>query len=168
MRNMDFTEAMPILTQRLERGGVFLTVGGENPNTMTIGWAFFGPAWRKRLFRAMGRPQRHTFGLMEKAEEFTVSIPTTHPLKAELAFAGSCSGREFDQFQGHGLTAAPAQVVSAPIVAECGVHLECRIVNKQMLLGKDMEPAVRERCYPMEDYHMLYFGEVVACYTMDE
>ena len=61
---------------------------------MTIGWAFFGPAWRKRLFIAMVRPQRHTFGLMEKAEEFTVSIPTTRPLKEELAFAGSRSGRE--------------------------------------------------------------------------
>lgn len=168
MREMDLTEVMPLVTRRLEKGGVFLSVGGRTPNTMTIGWAFFGPAWRKRLFIALVRPQRHTFEMLEGAEDFTVSIPTLRPLKEELAFAGSRSGREFDKFQGHGLTAAPARLVQAPIVAECGVHLECRIVNKQMLLGKDMDPEVQKRCYPMEDYHMLYFGEVVACYTTDE
>ena len=168
MKDMNFNDVLGILNDKLAHGGVFLNVAGETPNTMTIGWAYMGTSWRSNIFIAMVRPQRHTFDLLEKAGEFTVSVPTKNPLRAELAFAGTESGREHNKFEGHGLTALPAKEVGAPIIAECGLHIECRVINKQWLQGDAMKDDVKGRCYPEEDYHMLYFGEVVACYSTDD
>lgn len=168
MKEVNYNDILGVLNEKLANGGVFLTVAGETPNTMTIGWAYMGYSWRKPMFVAMVRPQRHTFGLIEETGEFTVSIPTKNPLRAELGFAGTASGRDGNKFEGHGLTALPAQKVGAPIVGECGLHIECRVVSKQMLSGDMMDADVKQRSYPDEDYHMLYFGEVVACYSTDE
>ena len=168
MKELNYNDVIGIMNDKLANGGIFLNVGGEKPNTMTIGWAYMGTSWRKNIFIAMIRPQRYSYELVEKTGEFTVSIPTTDPLKKQLGFAGTESGRDVDKFDGHGLTAAPAQKVNAPIVKECGLHIECRVVSKQLLSGEFMQADVHDRCYPADDYHMLYFGEVVACYSTDE
>jgi len=169
MKQLNYNDILGILNEKLANGGVFFNVNGENgPNTMTIGWAYMGTSWRKNIFIAMIRPQRYSFELIEKTGEFTVSIPTADPLKKQLAFAGTESGRDVNKFDGHGLTAVPAQCVKAPIIKECGLHIECRVVSKQLLSGEFMQADVHDRCYPADDYHMLYFGEVVACYSTDE
>ena len=168
MKELNYNDVIGIMNDKLANGGIFLNVGGEKPNTMTIGWAYMGTSWRKNIFIAMVRPQRHTFDILEKTGEFTVSVPTVNPLKEQLAFAGTKSGRDLDKFDGHGLTAAPGQQVAAPIVGECGLHIECKVISKQYLSGDDMLEAVQQRNYPEKDYHMLYFGEVVACYSTDE
>ena len=169
MKEINYNDVLGILNEKLANGGVFFNVNGEKgPNTMTIGWAYMGTSWRKNIFIAIIRPQRYSYELVEKTGEFTVSIPTTDPLKKQLGFAGTESGRDVDKFDGHGLTAAPAQKVNAPIVKECGLHIECRVVSKQLLSGEFMQADVHDRCYPADDYHMLYFGEVVACYSTDE
>ena len=56
----------------------------------------------------------------------------------------------------------------AVVSKDCGLQIECKVVSKQMLSGEFMDKDVHDRCYPADDYHMLYFGEVVACYTTDE
>ena len=168
MKRIDYTSVMDTLAQHLAQGGVFLTVGGDQPNTMTIGWATIGYVWQKPVFMALVRPQRHTCGILSKQGEFTVSIPTKNPLRAELAFAGTKSGRDFDKFCGHGLTAVAAQTVHAPIVGECGLHLECKVLLTQPMCGEQMHPDVQKNCYPLEDYHIMFFGEIVDCYSTDE
>lgn len=168
MKDMNYSEVIGTINERLANGGVFMNTGVDTPNTMTIGWAYMGTSWRKNIFIAMVRPQRHTYELIEKTGEFTVSVPTANPMRAELGFAGTASGRDVNKFEGHGLTAAPAQQVNAPVVKECGLHIECRVVSRQLLSGEQMDESIRGRAYPESDYHMLYFGEVVACYSTDE
>ena len=168
MKQMNYNDILGIMNEKLADGGVFLNVGGDKPNTMTIGWAYMGTSWRRNIFIAMVRPQRHTFDILEKIGEFTVSIPTKNPLRAQLGFAGTASGRDVDKFDGHGLTAVPGKQVAAPIIGECGLHIECKVVSKQFLSGDNMIDAVKDRNYPEKDYHMLYFGEVVECYSTDD
>lgn len=168
MKNIDYTQILAPMAQKLADGGIFLTVNGEKPNTMTIGWASAGVYWGKPVCVVLVRPQRHTCALLEKADEFTVSIPTANPLSGELKFAGTQSGRDYDKFQGHGLTAVPGQKVSAPIVGECGLHLECKIVHRQALAADERDQALFTRAYPMKDYHIMYWGEIVASYSTDE
>lgn len=168
MKQMNYNDILGIMNEKLADGGVFLNVGGDKPNTMTIGWAYMGTSWRRNIFIAMVRPQRHTFDILEKIGEFTVSIPTKNPLRAQLGFAGTASGRDVDKFDGHGLTAVPGKQVDAPIIGECGLHIECKVVSKQFLSGDNMIDAVKDRNYPEKDYHMLYFGEVVECYSTDD
>ena len=168
MKEINYNEALELTTKRLADGGVFLNVGGDAPNTMTIGWATIGYIWKKPGFMVVVRKQRHTHALISKAGEFTVSVPTKNTLKAELVFAGTKSGRDCDKFSGHGITGAPAQKVNAPIIKECGLHFECRT-----LLQQDMDPAMMDDAlvngiYAAGDFHTMYFGDILACYTTDE
>lgn len=168
MKELKFSEAMGQIQEKLQNGGVFLTVAGEPANTMTIAWATMGFSWNKPIFVCLVRPQRHTYPLLVSSGEFTISVPTKEPLRKELAFAGSKSGRDCDKFTGHGLTARPALAVSAPIVAECGLHLECRVRLAQDMTGERMDPAVVQMGYPAGDFHTMFWGEIVKCYTTDE
>lgn len=167
MKMIPYTEAMARATWKLSHGGVFLSVGGPTPNTMTIGWASIGFFWNRPVFMAVVRPSRHSYGLIENTGAFTVSVPTTRDLKAELAFAGTASGRDTDKFSGHGLTAAPAQAVDAPIVAECGLHFECAVRLAQPMTADQMAPEVLRSAYPQGDLHTMYFGEILKCYETD-
>ena len=167
MKEINYKEALEITTAHLSDGGVFLNVGGEKPNTMTIGWATIGYIWKKPVFMALVRKQRHSWDLIARAGEFTVSVPTKNALKEELIFAGTKSGRDYDKFSGHGITAVPARKVNAPIIGECGIHFECKT-----LLQQDMDPAMMDELlkngiYAAGDYHTMFFGEIVACYSTD-
>ena len=87
------------------RKGAFLTVkAGEEINTMAIGWATIGFVWRRPIFMVAVRDSRHTFGIMEKAVDFTVSVPSVIDMREKIMFVGSRSGRDMDKFKegGHG------------------------------------------------------------------
>lgn len=168
MKEINYLDALRITNEHLANGGIFLTVDGETPNTMTIGWASIGYMWRKPIFTALVRPQRHTFEMIQRAGEFTVSVPTKNPLRKELAFAGTQSGRDVNKFDGHGLTALPAQAVKAPIIAECGLHFECRTLLAQPMTPDCMDAQLLDGIYAPRDFHTMFFGEILRCYTTDE
>lgn len=168
MKQMNYTDAMRITAEKLAGNGVFLNVGGDAPNTMTIGWATIGNIWNKPVFMALVRKQRHSWKLIHDAGEFTVSVPTQNALREELRFAGTASGREFDKFSGHGISAEAAQIVNAPIIRECGIHFECKTLLVQDMSPDEMDASLVNGVYRKGDYHTMFFGEIVACYTTDE
>ena len=148
----------------LIKKGAFLTVrAGEAVNTMTIGWATIGFIWQREVFMVAVRDSRHTFQLLEKTDNFTVSIPVDGAYKDAVMFCGTKSGREYDKFEQCGLAQKPAMHVESPVIDIPGIHYECKIVYKSAmdsaLLDKDLEGL-----YPKKDYHTLYFGEILACY----
>ncbi len=163
MKRVDYMAvADRAMTQITE--GAFLTVkSGEVLNTMTIGWATIGYVWRKPMMMVAVRFSRYTFTLIETAADFTVSIPS-ESMEEELTFCGTRSGRECDKFKACNLQVAASQKVVTPIIEIPGLHYECQIVYKSAMdpayLDKEYEAAI----YPKEDYHTLYFGEIVDCY----
>lgn len=168
MQEINYLDALRTTHEHLAHGGVFLNIAGETPNTMTIGWASIGYLWNRPVMTVLVRPQRHSYAMLKKAGEFTVSVPTRNSLRQELAFAGTQSGRDVNKFEGHGLTALPAQQVGAPIVGECGLHFECRVLLTQDMTGDQLDDDVARQSYPQRDYHTLFFGEILRCYTTDE
>jgi flavin reductase (DIM6/NTAB) family NADH-FMN oxidoreductase RutF len=145
--------------------GAFLTVrAGEALNTMTIGWATIGYVWRRPILMVAVRDSRHTFGIIEKAADFTVSVPMTDMPEA-IMFCGTKSGRNYDKYKECALELAEAQKVVSPIINTPGTHFECKIVLKAA-----MDPAYLddeyEKLYPERDYHTLYFGEILDCYEL--
>ena len=167
MKEISYTEAMARTAFKLSHGGAFLSVGGLTPNTMTIGWGAIGFFWNRPVLLAVVRPSRHTYGLLKASGTFTVSVPTGRDMKQALAFAGTASGRDVDKFSGHGITAAPAQKVDAPIVAECGLHFECRVRLAQDMTPDLMDPNVLKTAYPQGDLHTMFFGEILSCYETE-
>ena len=132
MKQISFDQYAPQVLQQLPKGA-FLTVShGGRDNTMTIGWGSLGVIWGKPIFSVLVRPSRFTFGLLESSGEFTVSVPLTDMAKA-LGICGSKSGRDTDKFAEIGLTALPAEEVSAPLIGECFANLECRVVDRDFV-----------------------------------
>ena len=149
------------------KNGAFLTVkSAEAINTMTIGWATLGYVWRKPIIMIAVRLSRHTFTIIETAEDFTVSIPSSD-MKKEIMFCGTQSGRDYNKFKECNLQTSDSQKVITPIINVPGLHYECKIVYKSAMeptyLNKDFDTAL----YPEKDYHTLYFGEIVDCYEID-
>ena len=161
-----------LVPQAIEQlqSGAFLTAGGPIWNPMTIGWAQFGFVWGKPVVTVMVRKSRFTYGLMEKTDVFTVSVPRTGELKQALSFCGARSGRDVDKEKSSGLTRSPARAGAADGVSECGSFFECRVLQKQLLDLETLEPGLRARMYgsnqalPNGDPHMLYVGEILAAY----
>jgi flavin reductase (DIM6/NTAB) family NADH-FMN oxidoreductase RutF len=146
--------------------GAFLTVqSGGKINTMTIGWATFGIIWRKQILMVAVRPTRHTFTLIDKADNFTVSVPSSDMSK-ELGFCGTRSGRECDKFEKCGLRVEKARTVGSPVIKCPGLHFECRIVFKAAMDSANLVDDY-EYLYPNRDYHTLYFGEIVDWYEIE-
>ena len=164
MKKLTLTEAVAPATDMLMKGRALLTVGGEKPNTMTIGWGFIGYSWNKPVFCVVVRKQRHTHDLLLKEGEFTVSMSMDEKMKPAFAFAGTESGRDFDKFSGHGMTIQKSQKVNAPIVKECTLHFECKTRLVQEMTEDRMDKEMSARVYPMKDFHTMVFGEIVDIY----
>ena len=147
------------------KAGAFLTVhAGDRLNTMTIGWASIGFCWRKPVFMVAVRDSRHTFGLIEKAAEYTVSVPDGDMKKA-IMYCGTKSGRDGDKLAACGLKTLDGQQVACPVIDIPGIHFECRIIYKSAMDPSHLAADLKS-LYPEKDYHTLYFGEIVACYRI--
>lgn len=72
------------------------------------------------------RPERHSYEMIKNSREFVINL-TTKELARATDFCGVRSGRDLDKFQETGLTKGEAQVVSAPIIEESPVHIECQV-----------------------------------------
>ncbi len=127
MKRIDYMEVAHKAMTQIKKG-VFLTVkSGKAINTMTIGWANIGHVWRKPIIMVAVRLSRHTFSIIETAEDFTVSIPSSD-MKKEIMFCGTKSGRDYNKFKECNLQTSDSQNVITPIINVPGLHYECKIV----------------------------------------
>jgi flavin reductase (DIM6/NTAB) family NADH-FMN oxidoreductase RutF len=116
---------------------------GEQANILTIAWT--GILCSNPPQVGIGvQPSRHSHGLIRETGEFVVNIPG-EGLLDEVEYCGFVSGRDALKFAASGLTPVPGSAIQTPIIAECPINLECRLVHT-LPLGS----------------HDLFVGEVVA------
>lgn len=132
-------------------------------NTMVVGWGSFGVMWSKPFALVVVRPQRHTYQFMEAFDTFTLCAFPPEQRKA-MQLLGSRSGRDGDKIAVSGLTPIAACQVAAPAFAEAELVVECHKSYWQ-----DLDPAhfllpYIQSNYPREDYHRMYFGEILGVY----
>ena len=164
MENKGYLENADQMMERIKKGA-FLTVRAEDQvNTMTIGWATLGYIWQRRVFMIAVRDSRHTFALLEKTDNFTVTVPAPDTYQDAIMLCGSKSGRDIDKFKECALQQKAAQLVQSPIIDIPGNHYECRIIYKSAMDNALLDPEL-EKLYPKKDYHTLYFGDILACYA---
>jgi len=166
MKERGYLEQTDTLMERIKKGAFLTVKAGEKVNTMTIGWATIGYIWQRPIFMIAVRDSRHTFSLLEKTDNFTVSIPAGDEQNKALMFCGTKSGREFDKFKQCDLQQKQARHAESPIIDIPGVHYECKIVYKSAMDDAFLERSL-EKLYPQKDYHTLYYGEIVACYETE-
>ncbi len=150
----------------LTNGGIFLTTkGDEKINSMVIGWGGLNFFWGLPIFLVPVRKSRYTYSLIDESGEFTVSIPMDRDLKKALVVCGTQSGKDIDKFEACNLTAVPGRLVRVPIIAECSLHYECRVVYKQEMDPTLLKPSIDEKFYP--NYHTMFYGEILASYLTE-
>ena len=148
--------------------GAFLTVKeGDRLNTMTIGWGSMGYIWAKPILMVMVRYSRYTHDLIEKAQDFSVSVPALGELKKSLATAGTKSGRDMDKFKECNLTAQKAKCIESPVIKECNLIFECKLLFKQLMEPEKMDKSINDKFYSDNDLHIMYYGEILDCYKQD-
>jgi len=134
------------------------------PNTMTIGWGTVGIIWGKPIFAVLVRPSRYTYNCMEHTCDFTVNVPSKN-MSDILAFCGSKSGRDHDKFKEKGLIAIPGKTVKSPIIEQCLIHYECKVVHKNDVLKEKLDGKIISSAYKSGDFHTIYYGEILATYA---
>ncbi len=165
--DIKFNELSKEMLQQLQKG-TFLTVkNGDKLNTMTIGWGSIGIMWNKPILMVPVRYSRYTHTLIEQAKDFTVSVPLKGDMSAELAYCGTKTGKNIDKLKVLGLTVVESKNVNTPIIGECQLHFECKIVYKQAMDSKMIDSEIKTLNYPNDNLHVLYYGEIVSCYLND-
>jgi flavin reductase (DIM6/NTAB) family NADH-FMN oxidoreductase RutF len=137
------------------------------PNVMTIGWATLGTIWAKPILTVLVRPSRFTYPLIEEVGDFTVNVPTPE-LEEVVKYCGTVSGREENKLSRSSLTATPSRHVCSPIIEECVLHYECRVVHKHDLNPNALATDIRHDFYPQENFHRVYYGEILAVYGVED
>jgi flavin reductase (DIM6/NTAB) family NADH-FMN oxidoreductase RutF len=110
------------------------------------------------------RPSRFTYGLIEGTPDFTVNVPPA-TLQETVAFCGMASGRQHDKFKEKGLTPVASRRVKSPIIRECVIHYECRVIHKNDIRSETLPPEILAGSYPKGDFHRVYYGEILAVYA---
>lgn len=117
----------------LEPGPVVLVSSaykGER-NILTMGWHTvmeFTPA----LVGCVIASGNHSFELIRRSRQCVINVPTVD-LAATVAKIGNCSGADTDKFAKFKLTAADADEVKAPLIAECHANLECKLHDGRLI-----------------------------------
>lgn len=117
------------------------------PNIVTLGECFNISIARPVIVGIAIRTATWSHGLIREQGEFCVNLPTAALLE-KVDGIGSVSGRDCDKFRCFGLTAIPAEHVRPPLIAECPLNLECKVLAE----------------HEVGD-HQLFLGEVLAEYV---
>ncbi len=101
------------------------------PNVMPIAWTTmldFDPP----LIGCCIGDHSYTFQVVKKTKEFVINIPDSRLAKTVVDL-GSVSGKSVDKFANFGLTPVKASKVKAPLVGECFINLECKVVDTSLI-----------------------------------
>lgn len=141
---------------------VLATVSGEKDNIITLAMCHVF-SFRPPLLGVGIGPKRYSYGLFKASKDFAINIPSRNMLRA-VEVCGTESGRKVDKFEASGLTREKAEKVSAPLIAECPVNIECVKVNEveagdhTWFIG-EIVAARADPAYDKNRDMLLYWGE---------
>lgn len=128
-------------------------------NAMTAGWGGFGVMWGKNVAYAVVRPQRFTKDFVDIANTFSLTF-FDESFREKLRYLGTVSGRDEDKIAKTELTVLHQN--DTPYFAQARVAMLCKkLYIQDFEPACFVEPALKERWYPEEDYHTLYIAEVM-------
>jgi len=117
----------------------------DRPNVMVIEW-FMRTSFEPPLVAISIGKTRYTYGLIKKSKEFVVAFPSSKIVN-EVLYCGMHSGRDVNKFRETGLKIREAKFVRAPLIEDCILNLECKVVSS--LDTGD---------------HTIFVGEILAAY----
>ncbi len=112
---------------------------GDNPdehNIITISWTGTVNTDPAMCYISI-RKERHSHEIIKRTKEFVINL-TTKDLAFATDWCGVKSGRDFNKFKEMKLTPEKALKVSAPLIKESPVNIECVVTQIIELGSHDM------------------------------
>jgi len=103
----------------------------ENANIVTIAWVTLLTSKPPTLGISVGQ-KGYSGKAIQKNKNFTVNIATAD-IMVESDFCGITSGNDIDKFEKTGLTEMPSKIIQSPIIKECPLNIECKLVESKMV-----------------------------------
>lgn len=130
---------------------VVLVSSGDkgNANIITIAWCGVVCS-NPPLLSISIRPSRHSHKIISERKDFVINIPNEDLLE-KTDICGMVSGSSIDKFKACVFTKIPSSEVSAPLIKECPVNIECKVI-RDLSLGT----------------HDLFIGRVVNVHADEE
>ncbi|MBP3448588.1 MAG: flavin reductase family protein [Clostridia bacterium] len=105
-----------------------VTVGTmEHPNVLTVAWTGILNTIPPKTYISV-RKERYSYPMLVEQKEFVINLPSANLVRA-VDFCGVRSGKDIDKFKEMNLTSVPAEKVSAPLISECPLQLECKVTD---------------------------------------
>jgi flavin reductase (DIM6/NTAB) family NADH-FMN oxidoreductase RutF len=82
-------------------------------------------------------PSRYSYPMIKTTGCFVVNL-VPRSMKAAFDYLGSHSGRNEDKLAKAGLNLAEAVKVNAPLLADCPVNIECKVVDSVVTGSHEM------------------------------
>lgn len=120
------------------------------PNFMTVAWAGIVNQTPPMLSVAIRR-KRYTYRGIDENQTFSVNIPSVNQVK-ETDYCGLVSGAKNDKVAVCGFSVFYGKLKTAPLIKQCPVNLECRLVQKMdfkthvLCIGQIEEVHVDDDC----------------------
>lgn len=108
----------------------------EKPNVITVAWTGIVCSDPAMTYISV-RPERYSYELIKKSGEFVINL-TTESLIWTADYCGVKSGRDINKFDLSSITAAASTQISAPLIVESPINIECRVDRILQLGSHDM------------------------------
>ena len=118
----------------------------ECSNIVTVAWTGTVNTKPPMTYISL-RPSRHSYGIIKEKGEFVINLTPTSLIK-KADYCGIYTGKKVNKFEKCGFTKAEATEVSAPLIEECPINLECKV--------KDIIPL---------GTHDMFLAEIVAVHV---
>lgn len=97
----------------------------EKPAALTIAWTGIISSDPPRLYISVRR-ERNSYGIIKQSGEFCVNMMPSAAVRS-LDYCGIKSGKNEDKLAKRKLTALPCTKISAPMIAQSRISLECKV-----------------------------------------
>ncbi|WP_461629765.1 flavin reductase family protein [Labilibaculum euxinus] len=108
----------------------------ENYNIITIAWTGTICSDPAMCYISV-RKNRHSYNIIKESGEFVINL-TTKDLAYATDWCGVKSGKNFDKFKEMKLTPGKSKEISAPIIEESPLSIECKVTKIVELGSHDM------------------------------
>jgi flavin reductase (DIM6/NTAB) family NADH-FMN oxidoreductase RutF len=107
------------------------------PNIITLGEIFNISIANPVIVGIAIHKQRYSHKLISATREYVVNFPTASMVEI-VDQIGTVSGRNVDKFTTFHLTPVPAEHVCPPLITECPMNIECRVIGIQEIGDHDL------------------------------
>ncbi len=109
---------------------------GDRVNAITIAWCGILSTVPPKTYISV-RPERFSYEMIRESGEFVINLPSAE-FARKVDLCGMYTGAKVDKIQKCGFTLIDAERVSAPIIDDFPIALECRVEKIVPLGSHDM------------------------------